>query len=69
LLCWSVCKLDRIPRYGRYYRIDIKTRKFSKAQWKYYRRGRWGMNILDRLGLFWPYLDYLNPEWDKCESP
>ena len=69
LFCGLIVQLDRIPRYGRTYTINRDTRSISKAQWRYFRRGHWGMNILDNLGLFWPYLDYLNPGWNDSESP
>ena len=70
LFCWLVCKLDRIPRYGRTYYLHIKTRTITAPEWKYMRRGYWGTYMLDRLGLFMPYLDYLNPDWgDTCEPP
>jgi len=68
-LCWSISQLDRIPRYGRTYSVDRETRKISKPQWRYFRHGHWGMYMLDKLGLFWPYLDYRNPGWDDVESP
>lgn len=68
LFCWAICKLDRLPRYGRTYRL-LPERKIGPAEWRYQKYGHWGMNILDNLGLFWPYLDYLHPGWDECEPP
>ncbi len=55
--CWWVLQLDRIPRYGRYYRIDTKTRTIGPAEWEFQRNGRWGMNILIDMKLFFRYID------------
>ena len=56
--------LDYIPRYGRLYtlltgepRDKNGNIRISKARWKWQKRGRWGMNILDSMGLMWPYID------------
>lgn len=66
--CRLVLRLDRIPRYGRLYpwdgpggvreRIDARFegRPVPKrvTNWRYMRHGRWGMNLLDHMGLLWP---------------
>ena len=75
LFCRVVMQLDRIPRYGRLYRMprDPETGKLYRStslmikEWRWQRRGRWGMNLLDKMGLFWPYLDHCNPglkDWE-----
>lgn len=71
LLCRCVMQLDRIPRYGRLYRLRTETRTVDKKpHWEWQRRGRWGMNLLDRMGLLWKYIDHTNPGWadDEDES-
>ncbi len=66
--CWTVLKLDYIPRYGRLYSIELgkvggRTRIVSKSvKWKYQKFGRWGFNMLVKLKLLWPYLKYHNPD-------
>lgn len=73
--CRQVMRLDRIPRYGRLYpwsgpggvkdRLDARDegRPIPKkaVDWRYMRHGRWGMYLLDKVGLFWPYLDATQP--------
>lgn len=51
-VCRSILLLDRIPRYGRFYEaISTNGRVlWSEAKWKFWRRGFWGINILDRVG-------------------
>lgn len=62
ILCRLIVRLDRIPRYGRLYRLlgdidDDGLRRIGPAQWTWQRWGRWGLNLLDRLGLLWQYID------------
>lgn len=52
--CKLIVKLDRIPRYGRLYTLNSAI---LKPEWRYQKHGLWGMNILDRLGLFWAFID------------
>jgi hypothetical protein len=61
--CELVMQLDRMSRYGRYYRIKTVNGEMvtSPARWSWQRRGRWGMNLLDRLGLLFPYIDHVDP--------
>jgi hypothetical protein len=73
--CHLVMQLDRIPRYGRLYPMrgpgGVKDRIEARHEgrpvpkkavsWRYQRRGRWGMNLLRRMGLFWRYLDATQP--------
>lgn len=63
--CHIVLQLDRIPRYGRLYTYhgSLKREDMTK-HWEWQRRGRWGMNLLDRMGLMWKYIDATNPGWD-----
>lgn len=67
MFCHYVMYLNWIPRYGRYYtflseeeRTDDKWH--GPAQWAWRKHGWWGMNILDRMGLMWKYIDETNPE-------
>jgi hypothetical protein len=58
--CWWVLQLDRIPKYGRYYRFDRVTRSLDKKpRWSFQRHGRWGMNLLIKWKLFGRYIDYM----------
>lgn len=73
--CRQVMRLDRIPRYGRLYplrgpggvmdRLDARdegrTIPKKAVEWRYQRRGHWGLNLLDRMGLLWPYIDATQP--------
>src|SRR5262245_27704937 len=76
--CWLVSQLNRLPRYGRLYRM--MPREFGpdgrvmprtidkKPEWRYQSRGWWGLNILDNMGLLWPYLHHLNPDMDDYDE-
>lgn len=59
LFCKVVVQLDRIPRYGRLYRKVRRPEGWVSmpAEWTWQRRGRWGLNLLSRMGLLWPYID------------
>jgi len=65
--CHCVTYLNYIPRYGRYYRLIPPAERvkeddlFDPVQWAWRRHGWWGMNILDRMGLMWKYIDETNP--------
>jgi hypothetical protein len=73
--CHLVMQLDRVPRYGRLYpwngpggvkdRIEAKHKgrpvPRKAVRWHYQRRGRWGMNLLQRMGLMWRYFDATQP--------
>jgi hypothetical protein len=75
--CYLVMQLDRIPRYGRLYplrgpggvRDQIEAKHEGRpiprraVHWRYQRRGRWGMNLLQRMGLMWRYFDATQPSW------
>lgn len=57
--CWCVLQLDRIPRYGRYYRYlkaEDGSRTWGPAEWRFERNGRWGMNLLIDWKLFFRYI-------------
>lgn len=54
-VCRSILLLDRIPRYGRVYRIRPLP---ETMEWRYMKRGMWGFYLLDRLG----WLDLLIAE-------
>ena len=56
LFCRVVVQLNRIPRYGRYYRLRPEGLE-QTARWAWSQNGRWGWDLLDRMGLFWDYLD------------
>ena len=60
--CDVVIQLDRIPRYGRFYRIDPKTMTTGKAEWEYQKLGRWGTYLLDDLDLLWKHIEHYNPD-------
>lgn len=61
--CSTVARLDRIPRYGRFYPVKkpdgTRYRPLSSApaQWRWQKRGRWGMNLLIKWKLFFDFLD------------
>lgn len=58
--CWLVLQLDRIPRYGRSYvyrKDEDGKRVWGPAEWSWQRNGRWGMNILIDMKLFFRYID------------
>jgi hypothetical protein len=58
--CWLVLRLDYIPRYGRLYVWDSRvTPQWSKVEWKWSRRGHWGLNLLDDFDLFEWYTNTL----------
>ena len=63
--CKAVFQLDRIPRYGRIYRLnrDRPDGRWERppATWCWQKNGRWGMHLLMDLGLFWPYLNATQP--------
>lgn len=59
--CRLVSYLNLIPRYGRLYTLVTKdgrlVRGERKAVWRWQRYGCWGLNLLDRMDLYWPYHD------------
>jgi len=63
--CRLVTQLDWIPRYGRLYRLErVPTTseadpnwKSAAAEWRWQKRGHWGLNLLSKLNLLWPFLD------------
>lgn len=58
--CHLVIQLDRFPRYGRLYRGVRRPEggwDFKGPEWVWQRRGRWGLHLLDRMGLLWRYID------------
>lgn len=61
IFCRVVMRLDWIPRYGRLYRYEGVDEegdmKLGPARWEWQRRGRWGMYLLDRMGLLWWFID------------
>lgn len=64
IFCRVVMRLDWIPRYGRFYRVHFsedsdgkKKTTLGPARWTWQRRGRWGMYLLDRMGLMWWFID------------
>lgn len=73
--CRQVMRLDAIPRYGRLYPWDgpggVKDRLEAADEgrpipkkvvhWRFMRRGHWGLHLLDKLDLLWPYLDTIQP--------
>jgi hypothetical protein len=67
--CYAVMYLDHIPRYGRLYRMDTKLSEYEGEGfpprtriWRYQPMGRWGWNLLNKMGLLWPYLKHHNPD-------
>lgn len=60
--CYLVSKLNRIPRYGRYYTL-IQTpgspNSWSRAHWSWQKKGWWGLYLLNRLGIFDQYMAHL----------
>jgi hypothetical protein len=45
-VCRLILKLDRIPRYGRVYRLRPLP---EVKEWRYMKRGLWGFYLLDRF--------------------
>lgn len=66
LFCKWVSKLDRIPRYGRIYKLSRTEDgwELGPPRWGWHRRGYWGLYLLDRRGLLWPYLDEMMGPYD-----
>ena len=68
-MCWICHKihlLDLIPRYGRLYSFDkdavtLERSIGRKPEWRYMKHGWWGMYLLQDLGLFWAYIDTMQP--------
>lgn len=71
---WAACavvfQLDRIPAYRRYYtwirpedRTSVKHH-FEPVQWRFTRNGRWGFNLLRRVGLLWPYIGMMETDFE-----
>ena len=54
-VCWLLLYLDRIPRYGRVYRLLPLP---ETMEWQYMKRGMWGFYLLDRLN----WLDWFTAE-------
>lgn len=71
--CHIVARLDRIPRYGRLYKLsrdadgkwDFDNRI---CEWRYQRHGYWGLHILTNMGLFWAFQDELE-RWAVLKIP
>ena len=62
--CHLILYLNMIPRYGRFYTykgLDENGDIITEKHWMYVKNGFWGINILDRMNLFWPYLDATQP--------
>jgi hypothetical protein len=56
-----VMLLDYIPRYGRLYtfiRFDENENMVTEKHWKWQKCGRWGLNLLNDMGLLWRYIDH-----------
>lgn len=56
-VCRSILLLDRIPRYGRLYKVNMTVLRAGGdwlkcliPEWRYMKRGYWGMNLLNRFG-------------------
>lgn len=66
LFCKVVLLLEWIPRYGRLYSFDPSwyeedadvTKTSATVRWRWMRRGCWGINLLSKLNLLWPYIDH-----------
>lgn len=60
-LCMWIMKLDRIPRYGRSYAMirpaDPEGSWTGPAQWGWQKHGHWGLNLLNKLGWLWEFVD------------
>lgn len=66
--CIAVLYLNHIPRFGRLYYLDKYDNK--KREWRFMRNGFWGINILDRMGLFWWYTDQImSDDWEVIDQP
>lgn len=68
--CWTVWQLNRVPRFGRLYRVPRNAegklmfgREHLIKEWKWQRHGHWGLNILKRMGLLWRWLYHQEPGW------
>ena len=74
--CYLVSFLNYLPRYGRLYRLRLSsdgrlerredgryTRK-RDVEWRWQRYGHWGLNLLDRAGLYWPFHDEMRRRYD-----
>lgn len=56
-----ILRFDRIPRYGRIYTYNSKTKE-STMHWRYQDHGLWGFYLLDNLG--WLH-DYVGEAMDR----
>lgn len=62
LFCKLISKLNKMPRYGRYY--VIANGEIQKPKWHYRKFGFWGLNILDNMNLLDKYLNHM----EDCQS-
>ena len=61
--CWTVLKLNYLPRFGRYYtavRVPGKKMTWNGPHWTFTRHGFWGFNILIKTKLFFRYEMYMH---------
>ena len=60
--CWTVMRLNYLPRYGRYYTAvrHGKEVTWDGPHWAFTRHGFWGLNILIKMKLFFRYEMYMN---------
>jgi hypothetical protein len=57
-LALVIWQLNRIPRYGRYYRWTGEQVDFErKPSWRWTWDGRWGHAALQKIGMYWDFLD------------
>lgn len=75
-LCYVVSYLNYLPRYGRLYRLRMGTDgrlersedgRFTRrrdVEWRWQRYGHWGLNLLDRVNLYWPFHDEMRRRYD-----
>ena len=72
--CHFVSYLNYLPRYGRSYRLIPPAERvkeddlFDPPVWGWRKNGYWGMNLLDRFGLLWKYIDETNPELEEWRN-
>jgi hypothetical protein len=63
-VCGKAMWLNRIPRYGRTYRVLVPDDSqpdggpvLGPAEWGWHWRGYWGINLLQEFNLMWKYFD------------
>ena len=68
--CWTVMRLNYLPRYGRYYTAVRHGKKITwdGPHWAFLKHGFWGFNILIKMKLFFRYEAHLNQIYTEGDN-